>query len=92
MTWAILDDGYFHFSEEMSVSELEGQPMPRIIFPGSNLNTIAAQMIQKQPLKNFTFLEEWTHKYMAPTIHQETPQGEEVVEQGEAAEETVTEA
>ena len=52
--WAISDDGCFHFLEAISVSELEGQPMLRIIFPGSNLNIIAAQMIQKQPLNVFT--------------------------------------
>ena len=60
--WAILDDICFHFLDAMSVSKLEGQPMSRIIFPESNINMIAAQMIQKYPLNFFTFPKKWTHK------------------------------
>ena len=56
--WAILDDGYFHFLEAMSVRKLEGQPISRIVFPGSKINMLAAQIIQKQPLNFFIFPEE----------------------------------
>ena len=42
--------------------------MSRIIFPVSNLNIIAAQTIQKQPLNFFTLPKEWTHK-ISGTCH-----------------------